>query len=89
MDADGAVYTMGCPEYGQLGNGNTDNQLSPIAISVPGAPVIQVSGGYIQSYATAADGTVYAWGYNAQYQLGDGTNTTREGPIKVRMSSVL
>ena len=58
LKADGALMGWGSNGYGQLGNGNTDDQLSPIAISVPGAPVVQVSAGEAQSYAMAADGTV-------------------------------
>ena len=85
LKADGALMGWGRNNCGQLGNGNTANAVtSPIAISVPGAPVIQVSAGYYQSYATAADGTVYAWGYNRDYHsLGDGTTTDRYSPVAV------
>ena len=83
LKADGALKGWGYNQYGQLGNGNTADQHSPIAISVPGAPVIQVSAGNAQSYATAADGTVYAWGANGGYRLGDGTTTERHSPVAV------
>ena len=83
LKADGALMGWGWNRHGQLGNGNTDVQHSPVAISVPGAPVIQVSAGYEQSYATAADGTVYAWGYNGNNELGDGTTTNRHSPVAV------
>jgi alpha-tubulin suppressor-like RCC1 family protein len=83
LKADGALMGWGYNRWGQLGNGNTDNQHSPIAISVPGAPVVQVSAGYHESYATAADGTVYAWGKNDYYSLGDGTTTNRHSPVAV------
>ena len=83
LKADGTLMGWGLNNKGQLGNGNTDDQHSPIAISVPGAPVIQVSAGFWSSYATAADGTIYAWGNNNQYRLGDGTTTQRTSPVAV------
>lgn len=42
-----------------------------------------ISAGYRHSLALLEDGTVWAWGYNAQGQLGDGTNTDRNTPVKV------
>ena len=41
------------------------------------------AGGYLQSYALRADGTVWAWGYNEQGQLGDTTVVHRSAPVQV------
>jgi alpha-tubulin suppressor-like RCC1 family protein len=33
--------------------------------------------------AITSDGTVWAWGHNSDYQLGDGTTTDRNAPVQV------
>ena len=45
--------------------------------------VIQIDAGVYSSYALLADESVYAWGRNAEGQLGDGTTTQRTSPILV------
>jgi alpha-tubulin suppressor-like RCC1 family protein len=47
------------------------------------AIVPQVSSGYSHTVALKNDGTVWAWGLNSSYQLGDGTSTQRLTPVKV------
>ena len=37
----------------------------------------------MHSLAVKSDGTVWAWGYNAYGQLGDGTTTERHAPVQV------
>ncbi|MDR0504905.1 MAG: hypothetical protein LBG70_03730, partial [Bifidobacteriaceae bacterium] len=39
--------------------------------------------GTLSVYALRADNTVWAWGYNSDYQLGDGTNLSRSTPQRV------
>ncbi|MHA3684524.1 RCC1 domain-containing protein [Leucobacter sp. HY1908] len=51
----------------------------------PGVTFTQVSAGYLHSVAVAADGAVYAGGYNSSGQLGDGTNTGSSVPVPVEM----
>ena len=40
--------------------------------------------GTSHNLAVAADGTLWAWGWNGYGQLGDGTTTTRLTPIQVQ-----
>lgn len=71
LAATGEVWAWGDNSEGQLGNGTTNTQLSPIQIST--LPFIQSIGADWQSsFAVAPDGTVYAWG--AVYDGGDGYN---------------
>ena len=78
--ADGTVVAWGENGSGQLGNGSTagPETCSPYSCSripraVPGlANVIAIDAGYATAMALLADGTVMAWGYDADGQLGDG-----------------
>ncbi|KPA09952.1 F-box associated region domain protein [Candidatus Magnetomorum sp. HK-1] len=45
-------------------------------------PVTKFSGGSFQSLMMKSDGTVWAWGYNTQGQIGDGTTTERHSPVQ-------
>jgi PKD repeat protein len=52
---------------------------------VPGlSGITAVSTGHYHSLALTQDGRVWAWGFNASGQLGDGTRTTRTSPIQVQ-----
>jgi alpha-tubulin suppressor-like RCC1 family protein len=45
--------------------------------------ITAISAGLYHSLALKNDGTVWAWGWNAEGQLGDGTTTTRTTPVQV------
>ncbi|MBK7958376.1 MAG: hypothetical protein IPK03_09805 [Bacteroidetes bacterium] len=49
----------------------------------PANPIIAVAQGFQHSLALAADGSVYAFGFNSNGQLGDGTTIIRNTPIRV------
>ena len=55
---------------------------------MPGlSTAIGVAAGHYHSLALMADGTVRAWGYNGNGQLGDGTTTNRPRPVTVKALS--
>ncbi|HEX3047246.1 MAG TPA: RCC1 domain-containing protein, partial [Bacillota bacterium] len=59
------------------------NKLVPVQISgLSGLSCI--AAGLNFTLAVKNDGTVWAWGWNGYYQLGDGTNTDRSSPVQVK-----
>lgn len=84
--ADGRVLAAGSNGNGQLGNGTTASR--SIAAVVPnvcaaGVAATAIAAGSNFSLALCADGSVRAWGANAQGQLGDGTFVDRTTPVTV------
>jgi alpha-tubulin suppressor-like RCC1 family protein len=85
---DGSVWGWGYNGFGQLGDqagpcmGDCPTRSSPVRAGTL-TNVIGISAGGLHSLAVRADGTVWAWGYNANGQLGDGTTTTRTQPTQV------
>lgn len=81
---DGTVDTWGYDGDGELGDG----QIAPVyrlnPAPVPGLTgVVQIAAGYQHVLALKSDGTVWAWGYNAFRELGDGTTTDRAVPFQI------
>lgn len=80
---DGTVWTWGRNEYGQLGDGTTEDKRTPV--QVHGLDnVIAIAGGSAHTLAVRNDGTVWTWGRNAFSQLGDGTTEDKRTPVQVK-----
>ncbi|WP_425605035.1 InlB B-repeat-containing protein [Bombiscardovia apis] len=87
LGSDNHWYAWGANTSGQLGNGTTTNQLTPVAISMPtgvGA-YTQISPGENHTLALGDDGTAYAWGANTNGQLGNNTTISSLSPVKVQI----
>ncbi|MDB6155312.1 MAG: Repeat family protein, partial [Chthoniobacteraceae bacterium] len=83
LDASGRVWTWGDNTYGQLGNGSVGG-LSNLPVLIPGlANVVAIASGAKHSLALTMDGSVYAWGVNADGQLGTGSINTESKPALV------
>jgi alpha-tubulin suppressor-like RCC1 family protein len=77
------VKSWGSNVYGELGDNTTTDSNVPVSVGGSLTGITQVSAGDNFSLALKSDGTVWAWGRNANGQLGDGTNTDRTLPVQV------
>jgi len=90
LDAGGEVWMWGWDYFGQLGNGTQCAEMSgPSCMGTTPAKVpgfINVKAIASRGYHTVAlknDGTVWAWGYNANGRVGDGTTQDQHRPAQV------
>jgi alpha-tubulin suppressor-like RCC1 family protein len=91
LDANGEVWTWGWNACGQLGDGitctpdahSTDCMSStPLKIANFGPVKAIASRGY-HTLALEENGTLWAWGLNANGRLGDGTTIDRHYPVEI------
>jgi alpha-tubulin suppressor-like RCC1 family protein len=80
LKSDGTVWAWGYNAQGQLGNETYTDSNSPMEVLGSGGVgyltgVTAIAGVQAHSLALKGDGTVLAWGYNAQGELGNGTFT--------------
>jgi alpha-tubulin suppressor-like RCC1 family protein len=82
--ADGRVYAWGLNDSGQVGDGSNLDSTTPARVDAAWAlPVQSIGAGARHSLALDAAGRVWAWGENAQRQLGDGNVQLRNRPQEV------
>jgi alpha-tubulin suppressor-like RCC1 family protein len=91
--ANGQVWAWGNNRQGQLGTGNTKSSLVPVpATSVnsyvrgqAGATVTALAAGGNKAFALLSNGSVIAWGLNADGELGAGSSARRSlTPLAVK-----
>jgi alpha-tubulin suppressor-like RCC1 family protein len=82
IKSDGTLWAWGYNYYGQLGDGTTTQQLSPVLISADTNWASAMARG-TSSFARKTDGTLWAWGDNRQSQLGLGDATSRSAPTQI------
>ena len=80
IKTDGTLWTWGCNNNAQLGNGTTVSRCSPGTVAGGGTNWCQVSGSSGNSVSIKTDGTLWTWGSNGQGRLGDGTVVARCSP---------
>ncbi|OGO84465.1 MAG: hypothetical protein A2Y22_05510 [Clostridiales bacterium GWD2_32_59] len=88
LKKDGTVYAWGYNASGQLGNNSTAEYHYPVQVKGVGvignlSGIVQVAAGDNHTVALREDGTVYAWGYNGNGQLGNNSGTASSTPVQV------
>ncbi|PKU34565.1 rcc1 and btb domain-containing protein 1 [Limosa lapponica baueri] len=82
---DGEVYAWGHNGYSQLGNGTTNQGITPLQVctNLLVKKVVEVACGSHHSMALSFDGDLYAWGYNNCGQVGSGSTANQPTPRRV------
>jgi alpha-tubulin suppressor-like RCC1 family protein len=88
MNRKGKVFGWGFNGYGQLGTGNFTDYLTPrpmLNVSGTGAilNIVSLAAGSNHTLLLSASGAVFACGQNAFGEVGDGTTTRRNLPVRV------
>ncbi|OJT18893.1 hypothetical protein BO221_38790 [Archangium sp. Cb G35] len=83
LRADGTLWAWGPNNGGQLGTGTTSYSVTTPVRSATLNGLVSIGGGSAHSLVMLADGSVWAWGYNANGQLGDPTLASHLTPFQV------
>jgi len=84
MLSDGSLWAWGADGAGQLGDGATASQASPVRIHAPsGVTYRSLATGSATSYAVSTTGLVYAWGVGFVGQVGNGFTDVAMTPVVV------
>lgn len=79
----GALYAWGTNANGELGDGTYTQRNVPTLVSGMGSDVLAVAAHARGACAVMTDGTVKAWGYGGEGQLGNGTWLSSTVPVTV------
>lgn len=89
LRADGTVWAWGNNTDGVLGTG-AGNSVKKTPEQVVGlSEIVDIGAGYYHSFAIDKEGRLYTWGLNDNRQLGNGTTTPSELPIRLSLSNVV
>ena len=87
---DGTVWSTGLNEYGQLGDGTTENRNKPVQVHhANGEPLsgVKSAGKLMDKYFIMEDGTMWSVGRNIFGQLGNGGGPDQTRPVQVLESN--
>ncbi|NLZ61530.1 MAG: hypothetical protein GX904_01895, partial [Acholeplasmataceae bacterium] len=87
LTSSGRVFMWGDNQFGQLGDGTTDDRFTPTEITSgfnlsEGETIVSLSLRNMYSSALTSSGRVLMWGSNNNGQLGDGSTTDRSTPTE-------
>ena len=80
IKTDGTLWSWGCNNCGQLGDGTVTPRSSPGTVAGGGTTWSKVTSNCLHTVALKSDGTLWTWGRNLCGILGDGTTVSRCSP---------
>ncbi|XP_070686885.1 probable E3 ubiquitin-protein ligase HERC4 [Pempheris klunzingeri] len=86
LTKDGAVFTFGSGQYGQLGHNSFSDELRPrLVAELWGAKVTRIACGRHHTLVLTGSKRVYSFGCGEQGQLGHGEESHRSVPLPVQL----
>ena len=83
LKGDGTLWAWGANGSGQLGDGTFEDRLVPVQVAKGLTDIAMVAAGDAHTLALRRDGTVWAWGANGDYRLGNSVGVDRAEPVPV------
>ena len=96
IGSDGYAYAWGRNQYGELGNNSTSDSHVPVRVRDPAHPndpnaglkaTQAIGAGFYHSLAfDDQEGSIWAWGYNGDGELGNNSTVSSHVPVQVKFS---
>ena len=83
LKSDGIIWAWGRNSEGQLGDGTIVDKINPVQTSSVLIDWLCITAGQNHSLGIKSGGTLWAWGYNLNGQLGDGTTVSKSYPVQI------
>jgi alpha-tubulin suppressor-like RCC1 family protein len=83
LTSTGVAYAWGYNVKGRLGDNTISSRLSPVTVVGGITNWGRLTASREHSFGSTSTGVMYAWGYNADGQLGDNTTSSRLSPVPV------
>lgn len=81
--SDGTIWGWGRNTSGQVGDNTTINRSSPVQVGALTDWTLAKTNGYAHSLGRRNNGTLWAWGFNNNGQLGQNDTVNRSSPVQV------
>ncbi len=83
INSNGELWSWGFNAKGELGIGNTTSKSNPVKVGSSTDKWLKVAAGQKFALAIKNNNSLWAWGLNANGQLGDGTTVDRKSPKNI------
>ncbi|ROR04058.1 alpha-tubulin suppressor-like RCC1 family protein [Delftia acidovorans] len=89
LDEQGRIWVWGLDDVVSVDDNTIAKRTRPVQVDLTpldGSKVVALAAGYFHTLALDEQGHLWAWGWNSDGELGDGTNADRNRPVQVDLA---